>query len=92
MLTAEMGAQDLTRQEREASNGGPSRAGSVGWHVACGIMTFAAFGLVAAVLLGAPLVSILLAGVLLLCPLLMWAPLRYQDRSLRSLRLGKRAR
>ena len=48
-------------------------------------MTFAAVGLVVAVLLGAPLLSILLAGLLLLCPLLLWAPFRYQDRSLGSL-------
>ena len=49
-------------------------------------MALAAVGLVVAVLLGAPLVSILLAGLLLLCPLLVWAPLRYQNRSLGALR------
>jgi hypothetical protein len=48
-------------------------------------MTLAAVGLVVAVLLGAPLVSILLAGLLLLCPLLLWAPFRYQNRSLGAL-------
>ena len=52
-------------------------------------MTFAAVGLVVAVLLGAPLVSILLAGLLLLCPLLLWAPFRYQDRSVGALHPGK---
>lgn len=57
----------------------------MGWRLACGAMTLAAVGLVVAVLLGAPLVSILLAGLLLLCPLLLWAPFHYQDRSLSSL-------
>lgn len=44
--------------------------------VACVLMAAAAVGLLSAFALGAPLVSILLAGVLLLCPLLMWAPFR----------------
>lgn len=56
--------------------------------LACGAMTLAATGLVIAVLLGAPLISVLLAGVLLLCPLLLWAPLRYHDRSLDALDRG----
>lgn len=43
---------------------------------ACVLMATAAVGLLSAFALGAPLVSILLAGVLLLCPLLMWAPFR----------------
>ena len=71
---------------------GSRRATLVSWRIACGLMTFAALGLVAAVFLGAPLVSILLAGLLLLCPLLLWAPSRYQPRSLDALELGKRAR
>ncbi|HEX6330785.1 MAG TPA: hypothetical protein VF129_05790 [Actinomycetota bacterium] len=33
-------------------------------------------GLVVSLALGAPLVSILLAGLLLLCPLLLWVPAR----------------
>lgn len=57
----------------------------MGWRLAYGAMTLAALGFVLAVLLGAPLVSILLAGLLLLCPLLLWAPLRYRHRSLGSL-------
>lgn len=62
----------------------------MGWRLACGAMTLAAVGLVVAVLLGAPLVSIFLAGLLLLCPLLLWAPFRYQDRSLGALHPGNR--
>ncbi len=57
----------------------------MGWRLTCWAMTLAAIGLVVAVFLGAPLVSILLAGLLLLCPLLMWAPFRYQERSLGGL-------
>ena len=45
-------------------------------------MVAAAVGLVASTLLGAPLVSVLLVGLLLLCPLLMWVPFRYEDRAL----------
>lgn len=48
-------------------------------------MTLAAVGLVAAVLLGAPLISVFLAGLLLLCPLLMWSPFRYQANSFDAL-------
>lgn len=46
------------------------------------LMGAAAVGLVLATVLGAPLVSILLVGLLLLCPLLMWVPFRYEDRAL----------
>lgn len=42
-------------------------------------------GIVAALLvaglLGAPLVAVLLVGLLLVCPLLMWAPFRFEERS-----------
>lgn len=44
-------------------------------------MIVAAIGLVAAVVVGAPLVSILLVGLLLLCPLLMWVPFAAGDAS-----------
>lgn len=54
---------------------------SVHRRLAAWAMTLAAVGLVVAVLLGAPLISVFLAGLLLLCPLLMWSPFRYQDRS-----------
>lgn len=40
----------------------------------------AGVGLVVSTLLGAPLVSILLVGVLLLCPLLTWVPFRTRER------------
>lgn len=48
---------------------------------ACAVMLLAAAGLVVAILLGAPLVSILLVGLLLLCPLLLWVPFRFELRS-----------
>jgi hypothetical protein len=41
-----------------------------------------ALGLIVAIALRAPLVSILLVGVLLLCPLLMWMPVRHEPRHL----------
>jgi hypothetical protein len=37
---------------------------------------------VLAIALRAPLVSILLVGLLLLCPLLMWMPVRHEPRHL----------
>ena len=40
----------------------------------------AGVGLVVTTLLGAPLVSILLVGLLLLCPLLTWVPFRTRER------------
>lgn len=42
----------------------------------------AGVGLVASALLGAPLVSILLVGLLLICPLLLWVPFRFERRAL----------
>ncbi len=64
--------------------GVPGRAGGAvaGRRVACVFMVLAAAGLLVAVVLGATLVSILLVGLLLLCPLLMWVPFRLpeQDR------------
>jgi hypothetical protein len=44
-------------------------------------MTIAAAGLVVAALFGAPLISILIAGLPLLCPLLMWVPFRFERRA-----------
>lgn len=80
-----MDVRNATRTQTSAPDDAIGRPTSTGWRVACGVMTLAAAGVVVTVLLGAPLVSILLAGLLLLCPLLMWAPLRYQNRSLGSL-------
>lgn len=53
---------------------------------ACALIGLAGAGLVVAFFLGAPLVSILLAGMLLLCPLLMWAPFGTPGRAERSAR------
>ena len=41
-------------------------------------LTAGALVLVGAYLLGGPLVVILLAGVMLLCPLLLWVPYRFR--------------
>ena len=41
-----------------------------------------AAALLIAIALRAPLVSILLVGLLLLCPLLMWMPVRHEHRHL----------
>ncbi len=56
--------------------------------LACGVMALAAGVLLIAVAFGAPLVSILLVGLLLLCPLLLWAPFRIQQTGLRTLDEG----
>jgi len=45
-----------------------------------GLVAMAVAGLVAALVLAAPLVSILLVGLLLLCPLLLWVPSRFERR------------
>jgi Flp pilus assembly protein TadB len=45
------------------------------------LAVFAA-ALLAAIALRAPLVSILLVGLLLVCPLLMWMPVRHERRHL----------
>lgn len=66
-------------ETRNADQPGP---GARGRHVACALMIAAVISSIGAATLGASLFSILLVGLLLLCPLLMWTPLRYQDRSL----------
>lgn len=53
---------------------------------ACVLMVLASAGLVVAAFLGAPLVSVLLAGLLLLCPLLMWVPYRFDRDAMGSAR------
>lgn len=60
----------------------PERTAHAVRGLTCGAMVAAVIGLVAAVILGAPLVSILLVGLLLLCPLLLWVPFRFERRSL----------
>lgn len=75
----------MTRTTTRARSERAERAASAGLRPAYGVMTLAAGGLVVAVLLGTPLVSMLLAGLLLLCPLLLWGPFRYQTRSLSAL-------
>jgi len=56
-----------------------ARSWSAGHRVACVFMVLAVAGLLVAVALGATLVSILLVGLLLLCPLLMWVPFRLSE-------------
>jgi len=66
------------------AHGGSPRWPPSGARIAvCTLMVLAAAGLVAATFLGAPLVSILLVGLLLLCPLLMWVPFRSADGAVR---------
>ncbi len=64
---------------RQASH--PRRSDDTARRATCAVMLLAAAGLVVAILLGAPLVSILLVGLLLLCPLLLWVPFRFELRS-----------
>lgn len=89
MLAVEMEVSIVTRPATASATGRRERATSPGWRITCGVMTLAAVGLVVAVFLGAPLVSILLAGLLLLCPLLLWAPFRFQNRSIGALPQGR---
>lgn len=75
----------MTRLQREAP-AAPSIARSLRRRMAvrpgtCLLMAVAALGSIAAFLLGAPLVSVFLAGLLLICPLLAWSPSRYQRRA-----------
>ncbi len=63
---------------------------STAHRVACGLMAAAAVGLITAAVLGAPLVSVLLAGLLLVCPMLMWVPFRYERSALDGSARGNR--
>lgn len=63
----------------ETAPGGAARSWSAGRRVACVFMVLAAVGLLGAVAVAATLVSILLVGLLLLCPLLMWVPFRLSE-------------
>ena len=55
----------------------------------CLLMAAAAVGLVAATLLGAPLLSVFLVGLVLWCPLLAWGPYRDERRAVASGRRGE---
>lgn len=52
---------------------------------ASAVMVVAAVGVVTGAVLDAPLVSFLLAGLLLLCPLLMWVPFHAGQRPIEGL-------
>lgn len=81
MLRA-MGMGDMMRSGPSHGN---ERSAPIHRRLLAWAITLAGVGLVVTVLLGAPLVSVFLAGLLLLCPLLVWSPLRSQDRSLDGL-------
>ncbi|MFB3739409.1 MAG: hypothetical protein ACE14W_10670 [Candidatus Velamenicoccus archaeovorus] len=59
-----------------ASVGRRIRPGSLARLTLGTMLGLAVLGVPAAVALGAPLVSILVVGLLLLCPLLLWVPFR----------------
>lgn len=65
--------------------GGPNDVGrTAGWRLAAfAIIGIAAVGFLTASLFDAPLVSVLLLGLLLVCPLMMWAPFRRERVSRR---------
>lgn len=62
---------------------GPSDVGrAAGWRLAAfAIIGVATVGFLAASLFDAPLVSILLLGLVLVCPLMMWVPFRRERAS-----------
>ncbi len=66
---------------REAHADRPARGSLIRRPGVCALMSLAAGGLVVAILMGAPLVSILIVGLLLLCPLLMWVPFRFEQEA-----------
>lgn len=61
-------SEDRSPAERSIARRAAARPGT------CLLMAGAAVGLVVAFLLGAPAVSVFLAGLLLICPLLAWSP------------------
>lgn len=72
----------MKRIVRRGEASGPRKGLGASRAVAWGLVATAVAGLVTALVLGAPLVSILLVGLLLLCPLLLWVPFRFERRSL----------
>lgn len=68
----------------------PQRSARTARHLACAVMVVAAVGVVTGAVLDAPLVSFLLAGLLLLCPLLMWVPFHFEQRSVEGSLRGER--
>ena len=60
---------------------GLARTGLRGHAAAYVLVGIILAGLLAASMLGAPLVSVLLIGILLVCPLLMWAPFRFERKT-----------
>ena len=66
----------------EAAGGPRTARRALRQHVAAyGVVVIISSGLFAAGMLGAPLVAILLTGLLLLCPLLMWVPFRFEKKT-----------
>lgn len=72
--------------------GAPERPAHPVRRATCAVMVVAAMGVVTGAVLGIPLVSFLLAGLLLLCPLLMWVPFHLEQRSVEGRIRGERRR
>ena len=82
------GVSDHPRDEEAAMAAGRTRGEpedrgdggrAVRWHVAASAtVAVATAGFLASSMLDAPLVSILVIGLLLVCPLLMWVPFRLE--------------
>jgi len=72
----------MKRIVRRSDASGPRKGSGASRTAVWGLVAVAGAGLVAALVLGAPLVSILLVGLLLLCPLLLWVPFRFERRPL----------
>ncbi len=69
----------------------PERHASPGGRAMWALMGLMVVALVAAILMGAPLVSVLLVGLLLLCPLLMWMPSHSRPTGRTVDKAGRRA-
>lgn len=71
----------MTRSQEAAGGPRTGRTALRGHMAAYGVVAIISSGLFAAGMLGAPLVAILLIGLLLLCPLLMWVPFRFEKKT-----------